>query len=114
MCNLLMTVGVAIVVFGVCFLVMAVGLMLRGTVLRGGCGSHSGGGGCEVCSKKQINLCDSDNDGLAGPAFAATMGRYVRGSGSGEKAGSRKREAGSGNGRVGSRRYQGGGVGSEW
>ena len=88
MCNLLMTAGAAILIFGVCVLIMAVGLMLRGTILRGGCGSHGNGGSCEVCSKKQINLCDSDGDGLAGPSFAATMGRYVR------KAGSREQGAG--------------------
>lgn len=81
MCNLVITVIVAIIFFGASILAMAVGLMLRGKVMRGGCGSnHSSDGktiSCEMCSKKQINLCDADDKaGLAGPSFTATMGRY--------------------------------------
>jgi hypothetical protein len=62
---------------------MAVGLMLRGTIMRGGCGGHGAADdspvGCDACSKKQLYLCDEeDTSGLAGPAFAATMGRFSR------------------------------------
>lgn len=79
----LMTVGIAVILFGAAFLAMAIGLMLRGKVLRGGCGSSPAKDGstigCEACSKKQLNLCDDDdNTGLAGPSFAATMGRFKR------------------------------------
>jgi hypothetical protein len=77
MCNLLITITVAAVFFGLAMLAMAVGLMLRGKIMRGGCGSHSTGGSCEVCSKKKINLCDDeDESGMDGPSFAGTMGRY--------------------------------------
>lgn len=77
------TVGIAMSLFGMAFLAMAIGLMLRGKVLRGGCGSAPAKDGrtigCEACSKKQLNLCDEDDaTGLAGPSFAATMGRFER------------------------------------
>jgi len=77
MCNLLITASAAIVFFGASVLAMAVGLLLRGKIMRGGCGSHSSGGSCDVCSKKKINLCeDDDKSDLAGPSFAGTMGRF--------------------------------------
>ncbi len=77
MYNLLITAGLAILIFGTCVILMAVGLMLRGKIMRGGCGTHSGG--CEVCSKKAVNLCDEgDQTELAGPAFVATFGRYQK------------------------------------
>ena len=87
MFNLLITIGAVVIIFGVCTGLMAVGLMLRGTVMRGGCGSHGSAGGCEVCSKKMVNLCDSEDDsGLAGPSFVATMGRYQKKSNGGKNA----------------------------
>ncbi len=70
--------------FGLAIAAMAIGLMLRGKVMRGGCGSsnHSDSEnpiGCDACSKKQLNLCDEDDaSGLAGPSFAATMGRFEK------------------------------------
>jgi hypothetical protein len=77
MCNLLITASVAIVFFGVSVLAMSIGLLLRGRIMRGGCGSHSSGGSCDVCSKKKVNLCDDeDESGPAGPSFTGTMGRY--------------------------------------
>ena len=80
---LLVTIAVTIAIFGVAVVLMAVGLILRGKVMRGGCGSasHEDGAtiGCEACSKKQINLCDEDDSmGLAGPSFAGTLGRFHR------------------------------------
>ena len=87
MFNLLIVFGVVSLVFGAAVVLMSVGLMLRGKIMRGGCGSHgSAGGGCEVCSKKAVNLCDEgDQASLAGPAFAATMGRYQRRQASGKR-----------------------------
>lgn len=73
----------ALVLFGLAVIAMAVGLLLRGKVMRGGCGSAPPEGaehiGCDACSKKQLNLCDDeDTTGLAGPSFAATMGRFEK------------------------------------
>ncbi len=81
MCNLLITASAAAVFFGASVLAMAIGLMLRGRIMRGGCGSgHSTDGTsitCDACSKKKLNLCDDeDKAGLAGPSFAGTMGRF--------------------------------------
>ncbi|MBT3191125.1 MAG: hypothetical protein HN341_01075 [Verrucomicrobia bacterium] len=78
--NALATVLVAVLLFGLAILAMAVGLLLRGKVMRGGCGSSTGDTaiGCEACSKKKLNLCDEeDTSNLAGPSFAATMGRFT-------------------------------------
>jgi len=82
MCNFFITATVAILFFGIAILAMAVGLMLRGKVMRGGCGSNHSTDAkaitCEMCSKKKINLCDEDDkSGLAGPSFASTMGRFT-------------------------------------
>ena len=68
-------------VVGSCFLAMAIGLMLRGKIMRGGCSSHSGMDesldGCGACPKKQINLCKEDDDmGLSGISALETLGRY--------------------------------------
>jgi hypothetical protein len=80
---LLVTVLAAVALFGTAFLAMAVGLLLRGKIMRGGCGSATDDNaspiGCDACSKKQINLCDDeDSTGLAGPSFTATMGRFEK------------------------------------
>ena len=77
----LVTLAVTLTIFGLAVLLMAVGLILRGKVLRGGCGSVSAADGsivaCESCSKKELNLCDeNDSMGLAGPSFAGTLGRF--------------------------------------
>ena len=79
---IVLAIACATVIFGLAVLAMAIGLMLRGKVMRGGCGSHSGPAGaplgCDACSKKQLNLCDEeDATGLAGPSFAATLGRFT-------------------------------------
>ena len=73
----------ALVLFALAVAAMAVGLLLRGKVMRGGCGSTPPEGvehiGCDACSKKQLNLCDDeDTTGLAGPSFTATMGRFEK------------------------------------
>ena len=80
--QLLTTVIAALVLFALAVVAMAIGLLLRGKVMRGGCGSaaHDDSApsiGCDACSKKRLNLCDDeDTTGLAGPSFAATMGRF--------------------------------------
>lgn len=79
----LLAIACAVLLFGLAILAMAVGLLLRGKIMRGGCGSHTEPGdgptACDACSKKQLNLCDEDDTtGLAGPSFAATMGRFSR------------------------------------
>ncbi len=81
MLTTLTTLFLAAVLFGLAVAAMAIGLLLRGKVMRGGCGSsHDETAppiGCDVCSKKKLNLCDEeDATGLAGPSFAATMGRF--------------------------------------
>ncbi|MBL7076289.1 MAG: hypothetical protein ISS31_02355 [Kiritimatiellae bacterium] len=81
----IMAIACAVVIFGLAIAAMAVGLILRGKVLRGGCGGHAGPDdepiGCDACSKKQLNICDEDDtSGLAGPSMAATMGRFSRNS----------------------------------
>lgn len=51
--NLLVTAGMALGFFVVCMLVMAVGLLVRGMVLRGGCRGDMGAegkSGCSTCS----------------------------------------------------------------
>jgi len=71
------------VVFGLCFSAMAVGLLVRGKVMRGGCGSEPGAkgadGGCSVCGKRKINLCEAEDDmGLSAPSAVSTMGRFAK------------------------------------
>ena len=72
---------VASILFLLAVLAMAVGLILRGKVMSGGCsGSHDPEApdmGCDSCSKKKLNLCDSDDTtGLAGPSFVGSFGRF--------------------------------------
>ena len=79
--HLLLTAGIAAILFSLAVLAMAIGLLLRGKVMRGGCGSsHDTDApaiGCDSCSKKKLNLCDEeDTTNLAGPSFAATLGRF--------------------------------------
>ncbi len=79
----LMAIACAAVIIGLAVVAMSVGLLLRGKVMRGGCGAHSAPGdapiSCEACSKKQLNICDEDDvTGLAGPSIAGTMGRFSR------------------------------------
>ncbi|MBL7115702.1 MAG: hypothetical protein ISS35_08035 [Kiritimatiellae bacterium] len=81
--DFLTTATVAVIFFGLAIAAMAIGLILRGKVMRGGCGSsHDPDApdiGCDACSKKRLNLCDDeDSSGLAGPSFVATMGRFSK------------------------------------
>ena len=79
--QILSTVIVTLILFGLAFAAMAVGLFVRGKIMRGGCGSSHEieAGGCEACSKKALNLCDEEDEmGLAGPSFAGTLGRFSR------------------------------------
>ncbi len=82
MSTVLTTIVITAVLFGLAITAMAVGLLLRGKVMRGGCGGSSHDEtappiGCDACSKKKLNLCDEEDEaGLAGPSFAATMGRF--------------------------------------
>ena len=81
MTPLLTTILASLLLFGLAFAAMAIGLLVRGTIMRGGCGSKPGAepAGCDACSKKALNLCDEDDAmGLAAPSFAGTMGRFSR------------------------------------
>jgi len=67
----------------ICFAAMAIGLILRGRRMRGGCGSapaeHAdGSSACEHCAeKKKTNLCSSEGDSeLVEASKLGTMGRY--------------------------------------
>ncbi len=79
--NILLTATAAAILFSLAVLAMAVGLLLRGKIMRGGCSSSHAPStpaiGCGACSKKKLNLCnEKDAANLAGPSFAATMGRF--------------------------------------
>ena len=83
MLTTLTTALVAALLLGLSILAMSIGLLLRGKVMRGGCGSAIDEDGapvaCDACSKKKINLCDEDDSmGLAGVSFASTLGRFQR------------------------------------
>ena len=80
---LLVTVAVTFVLFALALSAMAIGLFLRGKIMRGGCGSHTTDEaiGCDACSKKAVGLCDEDdNMNLADVAFSGTLGRYSKNS----------------------------------
>ena len=49
MSRVLLTGLIAAGVFGFCMLAMAVGLFIRGTIMRGGCGSKAGERRCSGC-----------------------------------------------------------------
>lgn len=79
---LLVRAAVVTFIFALAILVMAVGLIMRGKIMRGGCGSvHSENGepvGCDACSKKTLNLCDDETDtGLVDVSLTGTFGRYT-------------------------------------
>ncbi|MCE9616653.1 MAG: hypothetical protein K8T26_20455 [Lentisphaerae bacterium] len=59
MSSFIMTVTVAVGFFAVCMLAMAIGLFVRGVVLRGGCHSQSAqeGGSCGVCGGEGKGEC---------------------------------------------------------
>jgi hypothetical protein len=76
--------AVVMVVVGVSFAAMAIGLIFRGRIMRGGCGSSPADNSekdisCDACSKKKINLCESDDStGLAAVSNVATWGRFEK------------------------------------
>jgi len=69
-------------VFAICFAGMALGLVVRGRILRGGCGTglRDRNGkelSCEQCSKRVTNLCEEEDEmGLSGVSMAGTFGRF--------------------------------------
>jgi len=72
----------------VSFTAMAAGLIIRGKVLTGGCGSHgakksaakddSEHAGCGFCAeKKKLNICSSENQGeLKNVSKLGMLGRF--------------------------------------
>jgi hypothetical protein len=80
--NLLGLILVVTVAFAVCFAAMAIGLLLRGRRMRGGCSDEPDVpdgrlAACGLCPKKKVNLCDTDDpSGLPEIAELSTLGRY--------------------------------------
>ncbi|MDA0321153.1 MAG: hypothetical protein O2923_00345 [Verrucomicrobia bacterium] len=81
--SVLLLMLVVLVAFGLCFAAMAVGVLIRGRAMRGGCSSDpvidDDGrlASCGVCPKKEISLCETDDEtGLAGVASLSTLGRF--------------------------------------
>ncbi|MCB1053098.1 MAG: hypothetical protein H6510_15625 [Acidobacteria bacterium] len=55
----------AIIIFGVCFIGMSIGFILRGISLKSSCGSAAEMhelASCGSCAKKEKELCPSDDD----------------------------------------------------
>ena len=81
--NFLMPALVALGVFGLCFAGMAIGLIVRGRAMRGGCADEpviEDGHlmSCGGCPKKEISLCEEEDDmGLAGISELSTLGRFA-------------------------------------
>jgi len=71
-------------ILGLSVLGMAIGLILRGRIMRGGCGAglrdeEGNDVGCEQCSRKKTNLCDEDDEmGLSEVSLTSTFGRFDR------------------------------------
>jgi hypothetical protein len=59
--SFLLTAGIAAALVGLCVLAMAVGLMVRGTAMRGGCrtrvGGPDGSSNCDTCGRKESETC---------------------------------------------------------
>jgi len=75
--------GIVLGTFTLCFCGMAIGLIIRGRVMRGGCGDepHITEDGrlasCGACPKKEIDLCETDDTmGTATIASLGTLGRF--------------------------------------
>ena len=54
-----------LVLFGCCFFLMGIGLVIRGAVLKGSCGGAAkllGEESCGACAKKDADICPSDDD----------------------------------------------------
>ena len=60
------TVVLAIGFFAACFLLMGIGFLITGAVLRGSCGGAAAflgkDGSCGACGKKARDLCPSDDE----------------------------------------------------
>lgn len=70
--NFLMTAGMALAFFVACMLAMAVGLLVRGMVLRGGCRGDAGTGGKAECSTCSGDGACRREDGQRGKPEDAT------------------------------------------
>jgi len=61
-----LTLLLTIAVFGLCFLLMGIGFIIRGSVLKGSCGGAASVLGEEVscggCAKKEAEICPSDDE----------------------------------------------------
>jgi len=74
------------IIFALCFAAMAVGLMVRGRKMRGGCGSHGHSdkkeekehSSCGFCAeKKKLNICSAENKGAVKDVSKLnTLGRF--------------------------------------
>ena len=69
--------------FALCFAGMAIGLIIRGKRMRGGCGdepviTEDGRlSSCGACPKKEIDLCETDDTmGTAEISSLGTLGRF--------------------------------------
>ena len=61
MTTLFLTLGL----FGTCFLLMGIGFVIRGMVLKGSCGGAAsvlGEESCGGCAKKEREICPSDDE----------------------------------------------------
>ena len=61
MLNMMMAIGL----FAICFLLMGIGFIIRGSVLKGSCGGAAailGEESCGACAKKEAELCPSDDE----------------------------------------------------
>ena len=59
------TLILTITFFGGCFLLLGIGLVIRGAVLKGSCGGAAkllGEESCGSCAKKERDLCPSDDE----------------------------------------------------
>ena len=63
--NFLITAGFAAALMGLCVLAMAVGLVVRGTAMRGGCRSKvegpDGPSSCDTCDNRKKGTCPSSD-----------------------------------------------------
>lgn len=59
------TILLTVAFFAACFLLMGIGLFIRGMVLKGSCGGAAavlGERACGACAKKEKELCPSDDE----------------------------------------------------
>jgi len=65
MSSFLVTAAFAVGLFVACFLAMAIGLLIRGTVMRGGCGSRveaPDGERCGNCGTPKAGSCSREKE----------------------------------------------------